>query len=107
LNFNTGVAINATSVVVATSAGFIRIFSLSGVQKHIFSLSNVVSMTASADLLVIVFASSPSFTSNHFLTLPNTYKDIHIFLFIFEMYRSTKPRLYVGQYRLKRCITKR
>ncbi|KAI8878293.1 WD40 repeat-like protein, partial [Backusella circina FSU 941] len=59
----TNIAINGTSVVVATSAGFIRIFSLSGVQKHIFSLSNVVSMSGNADLLLIVYAASPSFTN--------------------------------------------
>ncbi|CAO3670382.1 unnamed protein product [Rhizopus microsporus] len=57
------VAINNVSVIAATSAGFIRIFSLSGVQKHIFSLSNIVTLSAMNDLILFVYASCPSFTN--------------------------------------------
>ncbi|KAI9249000.1 WD40-repeat-containing domain protein [Sporodiniella umbellata] len=56
------VAINNVSVIAATSAGFIRVLSLSGVQRHIFSLGNIVTLAAMNDLAFLVFATGPGFT---------------------------------------------
>lgn len=51
----TAVAVNDVSVIVATSANYIRIFSLSGLQIHIFNLSSIVAITAVADLALLVY----------------------------------------------------
>lgn len=56
------VAINRVSVIATTSLGYVRIFSISGVQRHIFSLENVVSVTAMTDLALFVYSTGPSFT---------------------------------------------
>ncbi|KAG0795344.1 hypothetical protein G6F22_005140 [Rhizopus arrhizus] len=56
------VAINSASVIAATSTGFIRIFSLSGIQKHIFTLNNIVTLSAMNDLALLVYAAGPAFT---------------------------------------------
>ncbi|CAO3696706.1 unnamed protein product [Rhizopus stolonifer] len=55
------VAINSLSVIAATSTGLVRIFSLSGVQRHIFSLNNVVTIAAMNDLALLVHATGPGF----------------------------------------------
>ncbi|KAI8978018.1 WD40-repeat-containing domain protein [Pilobolus umbonatus] len=57
------VAINSFTSIVATSKGYIRVFTLTGVQKHIFSLDNVISMVGKLDLALIVYATGPSFTN--------------------------------------------
>lgn len=57
------IAINRVSVIATTSLGYVRIFSISGVQRHIFSVENVVSITAMTDLAMIVYSNGPGF--NH------------------------------------------
>lgn len=57
------VAINRVSVIVTTSLGYVRIFSISGIQRHVFSLENVVSIAANADLCLIVYATGPAFSN--------------------------------------------
>ncbi|CAO3679543.1 unnamed protein product [Umbelopsis ramanniana] len=48
-------AVNDVSVIVATTANYIRIFTLSGLQVHIFNLSNMVAIAAAADLALLVY----------------------------------------------------
>ncbi|EPB83122.1 hypothetical protein HMPREF1544_10107 [Mucor circinelloides 1006PhL] len=55
------IAINRVSVIATTSLGYVRIFSISGVQRYIFSLENVVSITAMTDLALIVYSNGPAF----------------------------------------------
>ncbi|KAI8636553.1 WD40-repeat-containing domain protein [Parasitella parasitica] len=55
------IAINRISVVATTSLGYVRIFSISGVQRHVFSLENVVSITAMTDLALLVYSAGPAF----------------------------------------------
>lgn len=57
------IAINRVSVIAVTSLGYVRIFSISGVQRHIFSLENVVSVTARTDLSLLVYSSGPAFNN--------------------------------------------
>ncbi|KAI8349648.1 hypothetical protein EDC96DRAFT_600038 [Choanephora cucurbitarum] len=58
-------AINRVSVIATTSLGYVRIFSISGVQRHLFSLENVVCVSAMTDMALIVYASGPSFQNQH------------------------------------------
>lgn len=55
------IAINRISVIATTSLGYVRIFSISGVQRYVFSLENVVSVTAMTDLALIVYSNGPAF----------------------------------------------
>ncbi|KAG1065103.1 hypothetical protein G6F42_026885 [Rhizopus arrhizus] len=55
------IAINRVSVIATPSLGYVRIFSISGVQRYIFSLENVVSITAMTDLALIVYSNGPAF----------------------------------------------
>ena len=55
------VAINRVSVVATTSLGYVRIFSTSGIQRHVFSLSNVVSIAAMTDLALLVYSTGPGY----------------------------------------------
>ncbi|KAI8982465.1 hypothetical protein BDF20DRAFT_867118 [Mycotypha africana] len=57
----TCIAINNSSVIAATSLGHVRIFSISGVQRFIFTLQNVVTMAAMADLALVVYTPGPSY----------------------------------------------
>ncbi|KAI8328666.1 WD40-repeat-containing domain protein [Blakeslea trispora] len=59
------IAINRISVIATTSLGYVRIFSISGVQRHLFSLENVVCVSAMTDMALIVYASGPSFENQH------------------------------------------
>ncbi|KAI9476560.1 MAG: WD40-repeat-containing domain protein [Benjaminiella poitrasii] len=54
-------AINQVSVIVTTSKGYVRIFSIAGVQKHIFSLENIMTITAMTDLVFIVYSDGPAY----------------------------------------------
>lgn len=56
------VAINRVSVIATTSLGYVRIFSISGIQRHVFSLENVVSIAANADLCLIIYSTGPAFS---------------------------------------------
>jgi hypothetical protein len=55
LNQPLALAVNDVSVIVATTANYIRIFTLSGLQVHIFNLSNMVAIAAAADLALLVY----------------------------------------------------
>ncbi|KAI7901299.1 WD40-repeat-containing domain protein [Cokeromyces recurvatus] len=72
------VAINQVSVIATTSLGYVRIFSISGIQKHLFSLENVVTMTAMTDLVFIVYSDGPAFENQqnlrYILMNTNTYE---------------------------------
>lgn len=57
------IAVNRVSVIATTSLGYVRIFTTSGVQRHIFSLENIVTMAAMVDLALIVYSNGPAFTS--------------------------------------------
>ncbi|KAI9300642.1 hypothetical protein BJ944DRAFT_244010 [Cunninghamella echinulata] len=54
------VAINDLSVIATTSMGYVRMYTLSGCQTHIFSIHDVVSMVARSDLLLLVCSSGPT-----------------------------------------------
>ncbi|KAI7867064.1 WD40-repeat-containing domain protein [Mucor mucedo] len=56
------IAVNRVSVIAITSLGYVRIFTTSGVQRHVFSLDNIVTMAAMVDLALIVYSTGPSFT---------------------------------------------
>ncbi|KAI9495678.1 WD40-repeat-containing domain protein [Zychaea mexicana] len=49
------VAINEGSVVAVTSAGYVRMFTISGLQNHIFRLDNVVATAAHGTLVLFVY----------------------------------------------------
>lgn len=55
------IAINRVSVIATTSLGYVRIFSISGVQRYLFSLENVVAVTAMTDLALLVYSGGPAF----------------------------------------------
>ncbi|KAG0176929.1 hypothetical protein DFQ29_005463 [Apophysomyces sp. BC1021] len=59
------IAINNVSVIATTSAGYVRIFSLSGVQRHIFRLDSVVTVAGAADLAFFVYSVGPCFKEQH------------------------------------------
>ncbi|KAL0076079.1 WD40-repeat-containing domain protein [Phycomyces blakesleeanus] len=59
------VAINDFSVIATTTAGFVRIFSLSGTQTHLFHLKQVVSSVASADMLMLMHSPNQSANNIH------------------------------------------
>ncbi|KAI8069706.1 hypothetical protein BC940DRAFT_332223 [Gongronella butleri] len=52
------VAINDSSVIATTSMGYVRVYTLSGVQMHMFCLQDVVTIAARADMALIVCATS-------------------------------------------------
>ncbi|KAI8097208.1 WD40-repeat-containing domain protein [Halteromyces radiatus] len=54
------VAINDVSVIAVTSAGYVRIFTISGVQKHIFCIQDVVSIVGKSDLAFFVCSTGPT-----------------------------------------------
>ncbi|KAI9269040.1 WD40-repeat-containing domain protein [Phascolomyces articulosus] len=49
------VAINECSVVAVTSAGYVRVFTISGLQNHIFRLENSVATAAHGTLVLFVY----------------------------------------------------
>ncbi|CAO3641980.1 unnamed protein product [Cunninghamella blakesleeana] len=53
------VAINDVSVIAVTSKGYVRIYTLSGIQQHIFSVHDVVSIVARSDLAFLVCTTGP------------------------------------------------
>lgn len=59
-----GVAINNGSVIAATSAGYIRMYTIAGVQIHLFRLENIVSMVGHGSLAMFVYKLGTSFDGN-------------------------------------------
>lgn len=59
-----GVAINNSSVIAATSAGYIRLYTIAGVQIHLFRLENIVSMVGHGSLAMFVYKLGTSFDGN-------------------------------------------
>ncbi|KAI7887198.1 WD40 repeat-like protein [Lichtheimia hyalospora FSU 10163] len=55
------VAINNGSVIAATSAGYIRLYTIAGVQIHLFRLENIVSMVGHGSLAMFVYKLGTSF----------------------------------------------
>ncbi|KAF7727677.1 hypothetical protein EC973_007232 [Apophysomyces ossiformis] len=53
------VAINNVSVIAVTSANYVRIFSLAGIQRHIFRMDGVVTAAGAADLAFFVYSVGP------------------------------------------------
>ncbi|KAF9439002.1 hypothetical protein BGZ76_001897 [Entomortierella beljakovae] len=51
----TSIALNAESVIAATSRGFIRVFSRTGIQTALFSVSSVISTAARGDMVLVVY----------------------------------------------------
>ncbi|CAO3588196.1 unnamed protein product [Absidia cylindrospora] len=54
------VAINEASVIVTTSNGYVRLYTLSGVQTHIFCIQDIVSIVGKSDLALIVCSTGPT-----------------------------------------------
>ncbi|ORX57544.1 WD40 repeat-like protein [Hesseltinella vesiculosa] len=67
------VAINDNALLAVTSKGYVRIYSLSGVQTHIFCVQDVVSVVARSDLALLVCAVGP--------TLNNAQQNLEYILF--------------------------
>ncbi|KAI8057496.1 WD40-repeat-containing domain protein [Thamnidium elegans] len=57
------VAINRISVIATTSLGYVRIFTTTGIQRYIFSLENIVSVTAKTDLACFVYSNGPGYNN--------------------------------------------
>ncbi|KAI9344422.1 WD40-repeat-containing domain protein [Pilaira anomala] len=57
------VAINRVSVIATTSLGYVRIFTTTGIQKYIFSLENIVSVTAKTDLACFIYSNGPGYNN--------------------------------------------
>ncbi|SAM04997.1 hypothetical protein [Absidia glauca] len=74
------VAINDVSVIVTTSNGYVRIFSLSGLQTHIFCIQDVVSIVGRSDLALIVCSTGPTINKQQqnleFILVNTSDKDI-------------------------------
>ncbi|KAF9934592.1 hypothetical protein FBU30_001356 [Linnemannia zychae] len=51
----TSIALTGNSAIVATSRGFVRIFSQSGVQTNLYSVGSIVSIAGFHDLAVIIY----------------------------------------------------
>ena len=49
------VAINENAVIAVTSAGYVRMFTISGLQNHIFRLENIVVTAAHGNLVLFVY----------------------------------------------------
>jgi hypothetical protein len=78
--FSIAVAINDVSVIVTTSNGYVRIFSLSGLQTHIFCIQDVVSIVGRSDLALIVCSTGPTINKQQqnleFILVNTSDKDI-------------------------------
>ncbi|KAI9313959.1 WD40-repeat-containing domain protein [Dichotomocladium elegans] len=48
-------AINDESVIASTSAGYVRVYTISGVQVHLFRLENVITMVGQGSLAMLVY----------------------------------------------------
>ncbi|KAG0000372.1 hypothetical protein BGZ80_010757 [Entomortierella chlamydospora] len=51
----TAIALNAESAIVATSRGFIRVFSQSGIQTALFSVGSVVAAAGKDDMVLLIY----------------------------------------------------
>lgn len=59
-------AINNGSVIAATSAGYVRMYTIAGVQIHLFRLENIVSMVGHGSLAMFVYKLGTSFDGNYY-----------------------------------------
>ena len=59
-----GVALTKDAAIVATSRGFVRIFSQSGVQTGIFSVGSIVAIAGLHDLAIIIYHQGEPFEGN-------------------------------------------
>ncbi|KAF9975966.1 hypothetical protein BGZ73_000192 [Actinomortierella ambigua] len=59
------VALSAESAIVATSLGYLRIFSQSGVQTGLFCVDSVVAMAGREDLVMVVHRAGPAYQGSH------------------------------------------
>ncbi|KAG0228743.1 hypothetical protein BGW41_003354 [Actinomortierella wolfii] len=59
------VALSAESAIVATSLGFIRIFSQSGTQTGLFCVDSVVALAGKDDLVMVVHRAGPAYQGSH------------------------------------------
>ncbi|KAG0309029.1 hypothetical protein BGZ98_005711 [Dissophora globulifera] len=50
----TAIALNAESAIVATSRGYVRVFSQSGIQTSVFSVGSVIAAAGKDDLILLV-----------------------------------------------------
>ena len=48
------IALNAESAVVATSRGYVRVFSQSGIQTALFSVGSVISAAGKDDMILLI-----------------------------------------------------
>ncbi|KAK3818541.1 MAG: hypothetical protein J3Q66DRAFT_368629 [Benniella sp.] len=51
----TAIALNAESAIVATSRGYVRIFSQSGIQRALFSVGSVIAAAGKDDLVILIY----------------------------------------------------
>ncbi|KAF9116766.1 hypothetical protein BGX27_011080 [Mortierella sp. AM989] len=51
----TAIALNAESAIVATSRGFVRVFSQSGIQTALFSVNSVVAAAGKDDMVLLIY----------------------------------------------------
>lgn len=61
-------AINDGYVIAATSAGYVRIFTITGIQTHLFKLENIVAIAGGGNLAMFVYSVGTSFNGNYSIT---------------------------------------
>ncbi|KAF9168010.1 hypothetical protein DFQ26_001990 [Actinomortierella ambigua] len=59
------VALSAESAIVATSLGYVRIFSQSGIQTGLFCVDSVVAIAGKEDLVMVVHRAGPAYEGSH------------------------------------------
>lgn len=73
-----GVALTKDAAIVATSRGFVRTFSQSGVQTGIFSVGSIVAVAGLHDLAIIIFHQGEPFEGNTKKCGSNVNEEVHI-----------------------------
>ncbi|KAF8937985.1 hypothetical protein BGZ58_001792 [Dissophora ornata] len=82
----TAIALNAESAVVATSRGYVRVFSLSGVQTALFSVGSVISAAGKDDMILLIHHQGEPFEGFSEGGIPTFYDDKGM-LYILNYYR--------------------
>ena len=64
-DYLTAVALTTDAAIVATSRGFIRMFSQSGIQNGLYSIGSIVAVAGFHDLAIIIYHQGEPFEGMH------------------------------------------